>query len=46
MYLKSKSGARETSAKDLEVTNGVVAEDQIISHPSEDMYDGMEVNAE
>ncbi|AVM23626.1 efflux RND transporter periplasmic adaptor subunit [Bacillus pumilus] len=36
----------ETSGNDLEVTKGVTAEDQIIAHPSDDMYDGMEVNAE
>ncbi|APT49373.1 efflux transporter periplasmic adaptor subunit [Bacillus safensis] len=36
----------ETSGHDLEVTKGVKAEDQIIAHPSDDMYDGMEVNAE
>ncbi|MFP7209421.1 efflux RND transporter periplasmic adaptor subunit [Bacillus safensis] len=36
----------ETSGHDLEVTKGVKAEDQIIAHPTDDMYDGMEVNAE
>lgn len=36
----------ETSGHDLEVTKGVEAEDQIIAHPTDDMYDGMEVNAE
>ncbi|MGF9725835.1 efflux RND transporter periplasmic adaptor subunit [Bacillus safensis] len=36
----------ETSGHDLEVTKGVQAEDQIIAHPTDDMYDGMEVNAE
>ncbi|BBP88945.1 hypothetical protein BsIDN1_25630 [Bacillus safensis] len=36
----------ETSGHDLEVTKGVKAEDQIIAHIADDMYDGMEVNAE
>lgn len=36
----------ETSGHDLEVTKGIKAEDQIIAHPTDDMYDGMEVNAE
>ncbi|MFP3839900.1 efflux RND transporter periplasmic adaptor subunit [Bacillus safensis] len=36
----------EMSGHDLEVTKGVKAEDQIIAHPTDDMYDGMEVNAE
>ncbi|MEK4789753.1 MULTISPECIES: efflux RND transporter periplasmic adaptor subunit [Bacillus] len=43
---KVKVELGETSGHDLEVTKGVIAEDQIISHPSDDMYDGMEVNAE
>ncbi|WP_025092361.1 efflux RND transporter periplasmic adaptor subunit [Bacillus safensis] len=36
----------ETSGHDLEVTKGVKAEDQIIAHIADDMYDGMEVDAE
>lgn len=36
----------ETSGHDLEVTKGLTKEDQIIAEPSDDMYDGMEVNAE
>lgn len=43
---KVKVALGETSGHDLEVTKGLTKEDQIIAEPSDDMYDGMEVNAE
>ncbi|KDE32665.1 efflux RND transporter periplasmic adaptor subunit [Bacillus altitudinis] len=43
---KVKVTLGETSGHDLEVTKGLTKEDQIIAEPSDDMYDGMEVNAE
>ncbi|MEW6977896.1 efflux RND transporter periplasmic adaptor subunit [Bacillus pumilus] len=43
---KVKVGLGETSGHVLEVTKGLTTADQIIANPSDDMYDGMEVNAE
>ncbi|MEI4789939.1 efflux RND transporter periplasmic adaptor subunit [Bacillus sp. FJAT-53060] len=43
---KVKVELGETTGNDLEVTKGLTKEDQIIVNPSDDMYDGMEVNAE
>ncbi|MBD3859533.1 efflux RND transporter periplasmic adaptor subunit [Bacillus sp. 28A-2] len=43
---KVKVNLGETSGHVLEVTKGLTTEDQIIANPSDDMYDGMEVNAE
>lgn len=43
---KVKVELGESSGHDLEVTKGLTKEDRIIANPLDDMYDGMEVNAE
>ncbi|MFS0654292.1 efflux RND transporter periplasmic adaptor subunit [Bacillus sp. 179-C3.3 HS] len=43
---KVKVEIGETSGHDLEVTKGLTVDDQVIANPTDDMYDGMEVNAE
>ncbi|MDM5297740.1 efflux RND transporter periplasmic adaptor subunit [Bacillus pumilus] len=43
---KVKVEIGEMSGHELEVTKGLTNEDYIIANPSDDMYDGMEVNAE